>query len=111
MVNLWVKDKSGNPIDIVFGFDDVTGYEGDKGTYIGCNVGRNANRVSNASFTLNGKVYELDKNEGNKNLHSGFNPYSKRMWKVENTGDDKIVLSLHSPHMDQGFPDNMYYQS
>lgn len=107
MVNLWFKDKAGNPIDIVLGFDDVAGYENDKGAYIGCNVGRNANRVSNASFTLNGKVYELDKNEGNNNLHSGFNPYSKRMWNVEDVSDDRIILSLHSPHMDQGFPGNM----
>lgn len=107
MVNLWVKDKKGNPVDIVLGFDDISGYEGDDGTYIGCNVGRNANRVHNASFSLNGKVYELDKNEGNNNLHSGFNPYSKRMWKVDNVSNDSISLSLFSPNMDQGFPGNM----
>lgn len=107
LVNLWVKDKQGNPVDIVLGFDDVLGYECDNGTYIGCNVGRNANRISNASFSLNQKVYELDKNEGNNNLHSGFNPYSKRMWKVNGVDDNSIQLSLFSPHMDQGFPGNM----
>lgn len=107
LVNLWVKDKQGNPVDIVLGFDDVLGYEGDGGTYIGCNVGRNANRVHNASFSLNGTAYELDKNEGNNNLHSGFHPYSKRMWKVDSVNENSISLSLFSPHMDQGFPGNM----
>lgn len=107
MVNFFVKDKNDNPVDIVLGFDDVTGYEKDRGSYIGCNVGRNANRVGGASFTLNGKVYELDKNEGENNLHSGFNPYSKRMWKVEDVSDNSISLLLNSPHMDQGFPGNM----
>ena len=107
MVNLWVKDKQGNPVDIVLGFDNVSGYEGDDGTYIGCNVGRNANRIHNAGFFLNGKKYELDKNEGTNNLHSGFNPYSKRMWKVNSVNDNSISLFLFSPHMDQGFPGNM----
>lgn len=107
LVNLWVKDKQGNPVDIVLGFDDVSGYECDNGTYIGCNVGRNANRILNASFSLNNKIYELDKNEGNNNLHSGFNPYSKRMWKVNSVDENSISLSLFSPHMDQGFPGNM----
>ena len=107
LVNLWVKDKQGNPVDIVLGFDDVSGYECDNGTYIGCNVGRNANRILNARFSINEKVYELDKNEGNNNLHSGFNPYSKRMWKVNSVDENSISLSLFSPHMDQGFPGNM----
>lgn len=107
LVNLIVNDKDGKPVDIALGFDDVTGYEQDNGNFLGCNVGRNANRISNASFSLNGTEYRLEQNDGANNLHSGLSPYSKRMWNVEKYGDDFITFSLNSPHMDQGFPGNV----
>ncbi len=107
LIDLVVKDKEGNPIDIVLGYDDVSGYETDAGNYFGCNVGRNANRISNAKFVLNDVEYNLDKNDGMNNLHSGCNPYSKRIWDVEQKEEGRIVFSLESPHMDQGFPGNL----
>ena len=53
---------------------------------------------------LNNTEYNLDINNGPNNLHSGLNPYSKRVWTVENQNDTSITFSLESPHMDQGFP-------
>lgn len=107
LVNLIVTDKSGTPTDIVLGYDTVSGYENDAGSYLGCNVGRNANRIANAKFCFNGTEYQLEQNDGNNNLHSGFSPYSKRLWKVEEQSDNSITFSLDSPHMDQGFPGNL----
>ncbi|MCD8020808.1 MAG: galactose mutarotase [Clostridiales bacterium] len=103
LVNLFVPDKNGTPIDIVLGYNNVIKYEKDTQS-LGCNVGRIANRIRGASFTLNDTVYTLDKNEGENNLHSGFHPYSKRIWAVENYNDTSITFSLESPDMDQGFP-------
>ena len=108
LVSLWVKDKQGNPVDIVLGFDDVSGYETDEqGTYIGCNVGRFANRVNGGQFVLNGQTYQLDHNEGDNTLHSGFHPYSKRIWETELVTEDTVRFSLLSPDGDQGYPGEM----
>lgn len=107
LINLIVYDQKGEPIDIVLGYDDVSGYELDKGYYLGCNIGRNANRIANARFTLNHVEYILEQNDGVNNLHSGFSPYAKRKWHLENAGDDSITFSLDSPHMDQGYPGNL----
>lgn len=107
LVSLTVPDKNHNPVDIVLGFDNVSGYENDDGTYIGCNVGRNANRIGNGSIVLNGIAYALDKNDGKNNLHSGFHPYSKRLWNVEDYSENSVTFSLESPDMDQGFPGNL----
>lgn len=107
LISIWVKDKNGTPQDVVLGFEDASGYEQDNSTYIGCNVGRFANRVNNAKFTLNDKTYLLDKNEGENTLHSGFHPYSKRIWEVKSTTEDSISLSLNSPDGDQGFPGDL----
>ena len=49
-------------------------------------------------------AYSLDQNDGKNNLHSGNNPYFKRIWNVETYDDNHITFSLNSPNMDQGFP-------
>ena len=104
LVNLWVPDKNGNIADVVLGFDDPKEYI-TSGTYFGCTVGRNANRVGGARFSINGVEYHMDTNDnGKNNLHSGFDPFKNRMWKVERHDPDSIRFSIESPDGDQGFP-------
>ncbi len=103
LVKVLVPDRNGKPVDVVLGYDDAAGYEaGDK--FFGATVGRVANRIGGAAFELNGKTYQLDKNDNGNNLHSGMDFYSKRMWKVTEYGQDHITLVLHSPDGDQGYP-------
>lgn len=101
---LLVPDKDGNKRDVVLGYDNPLGYEGPSGTFFGATVGRNANRIGNASFTLNGKVYQLDANNGRNNLHSGHDFWSFRVWDVKETTENSITFALYSPDGDQGFP-------
>ena len=103
LVNLLVKNKEGEFVDVVLGYDDVTGYENDE-YFFGVPVGRSANRIGGAAFEINGKAYNLDKNEFGNNLHSGFDFYNKRIWKVHSQEEYKITFSLHSPDGDQGYP-------
>ena len=106
IVKLFVPDKDGKVADVVLGFDDPNEYT-KSGTYFGAVVGRNANRVGGAKFTLNNRTYGLDPNDnGVNNLHSGFAPYKNRLWTVERHDADSIRLSLRSPDGDQGFPGN-----
>ena len=106
LYSLLVPDKDGNPVDVVLGYDDPQGYMGPSGTGFGATIGRNGNRIGKAQFTLNGKTYELDKNNNGNNLHSGLDYYHHRMWKVKETTENSITFSLHSPDGDQGFPGN-----
>ena len=103
LVSVCVKGKDGRPVDVVLGFDDVSGYE-EGGDSIGATVGRNANRIGGASVAIDGVTYELDKNDNGNNLHSGFSYYNKRMWEVTGSGDDHVTFCLHSPDGDQGYP-------
>ena len=106
VVSVIVKDKEGKERDVVLGYDDASGYEeGD--VFFGACVGRNANRIGGATFSLNGKKYELVKNDGGKNnLHSGPNCFHTRMWEVEKANDHAITFLLHSKDMEQGYPGN-----
>ena len=90
--------------DVVLGYDDPAGYERPSGTYFGAAVGRNANRIGGAAFTLNGRQIRLPDNDHGNNLHSGPDGYSYRVWDVKNICGNSITLGLHSPDGDQGYP-------
>ena len=105
LVSLFVPDKNGNLDDVVLGFDSLEKYLTNDVCYFGSTIGRNSNRVKNSSFNLNGITYNLDKNERDKNLHSGFNCYNKRAWEYStNENNNSISFNLISPDGDQGFP-------
>ena len=106
LVNVCVPDKDGNPVDVVLGYDDVTGYE-HGGFFYGATIGRSANRTGGAQFEINGVSYELDKNDNGNNLHSGLDFYNERMWEVVENADDHVTFLLHSPDGDQGYPGNI----
>ena len=104
---LLVPDKNHIKRDVVLGYDDPLDYEGPAGTFFGATVGRHANRIANGSFELNGIVYQLDKNNGNNNLHSGLDFWSFRIWDVNEVTENSIRFGLFSPDGDQGFPGNV----
>ena len=105
LVSFTINGKDGTPIDIVLGYDSVSDYEKSDACF-GATVGRNANRIGGAAFTLNGKTYRLAKNDGENNLHSGPDVYYKRMWKTQGVEPDgaSIALTLNTPDGDQGYP-------
>ena len=105
LVQLYVPDSNGQTDDIVLGFDSPAEYAASD-TYFGATVGRNANRIQNAAFVLNNTTYALSPNEAPNSLHSGPDGFERRLWNVEQHVENCIVFSLHSPHLDQGFPGN-----
>lgn len=106
LVSLNVLDQDGRLTDVVLGYNDVTGYEEGTASF-GATVGRNANRIGGASFTINGVDYELEKNDNGNNLHSGPDLYNKRIWEVEKQEEGKVSFLLHSADGDQGYPGNL----
>lgn len=106
---MMVPDRDGVPGDVLLGYDTVEKcltYPG----HMGEPVGRNANRIGGASFTLNGVTYALEVNSGGKNnLHSGPDYYRNRLWDAEvdeSSLGTRVTFSLFSPDGDQGYPGN-----
>lgn len=94
-----VPDKSGALRDVVLGYDTLEQYEAGTSSF-GAFVGRYANRLENAEFTLDGKTYSLTANDGKNHLHG---TYGKRVFRGEIKGD-RLELKLHSPDGEEGFP-------
>ena len=100
--NIIVPAKRG-PVDVVLGHDTMQEYELDNATYCGAFVGRYANRIEGAAFTLNGKTYQLEANNGRNHLHGCF---ARKSYEVKAFGDT-LLLEADSPDGEDGFPGNM----
>ena len=72
--------------------------------FLGAICGRVCNRISRATFSLKGVDYKLDANDGLHCLHGGRGGFSQQFWIIEHQSESKVVFSLLSPHLDQGFP-------
>ena len=91
--------------DIVGGFDDLGNYLRDD-SHQGGTVGRVANRIANARFTMDGKAYNLPKNDGENCLHGGVG-FDRRMWTLEQAGENALVFSYLSKDGEEGFPSDL----
>jgi aldose 1-epimerase len=101
-VQALVPSRKGETRDVVLGYSDARGYERG-GYFLGPTVGRFANRIGGAAFSIEGKTYRLDANDGANCLHGGKGSWNSRMWKSEILADG-VRFSLESPDGDLGFP-------
>lgn len=106
VTNIRTPDKDGKMGSVVLGFDSLKQYTSPK-TYFGAIIGRYANRVANAKFSLNGKEYTLPANDGNNTLHGGTRGFDRRLWDAETTDDGALKLSYLSKDGEEGFPGNV----
>lgn len=103
--SLCVQDKNGKIGDVVLGFDSPQPYLDPDLGYQGLVVGRYANRIRNAAFTIDGESYSTPVNQGSWTLHGGGR-FSFNIWQAEESGDNSVTFSFFSPHMQDGFPGN-----
>ena len=93
--------------DVALHFDRLEHYERDR-AYVGPVVGRFGNRIAQGRFTLDGVAHQVAVNEGVNHLHGGALGFSRRLWRVLETGNGpRVVLGLHSPAGEEGYPGNL----
>ncbi len=106
VVSILAKDRSGKVADVALGYKDYAGYLTAK-DYLGCLVGRYANRIAKGEFTLDGKKYALTKNNGPNTLHGGPTGFQTRLWTpkvVHGTDGDTLELTYVSKDGEEGYP-------
>lgn len=104
--SLHAPDRNGRSADIVLGYDDVESYQS-RPNYFGVTVGRYANRIAMGRFALDGRTYELTRNDATNSLHGGTEGFDKRNWRIVSVAGGPVaraVLALTSPDGDQGYP-------
>lgn len=101
-----VADRNGKLDDVVLGYDSLEGYVKNP-AYLGALIGRYANRIGKAQFTLDGRTYQLAANNDGNTLHGGIKGFDKAVWQAESfekPGQAGIVLTHTSPDGDEGYP-------
>jgi aldose 1-epimerase len=110
LVSLEVPDRNGQLADITLGFDSLEGYI-NVHPYFGATVGRYANRIGKAQFTLDGVLYKLAANNDENHLHGGIKGFDKAVWKpVECKAESEktwVKMSYISEDDEEGYPGNM----
>ncbi len=109
---LIAPDRQGHLADIALGYDDLAGYV-QHPNYFGATIGRFANRIGGARFSLDGKVYRLSVNDKPNSLHGGAKGFDKRVWQIESTqsgSSASVTLTLTSAAGDQGYPGTLHVQ-
>lgn len=108
LVSLKVPDRKGKFADVVTGFDSLDRYIGPPAPpFFGALIGRYANRIGNATFTLDGVHYTLDKNDGPNSLHGGFHGFDKKVWTAKPIGNNSLQLTYLSKDGEEGYPGNL----
>jgi len=107
IVSIRVPDKHGKLIDTVLKYKAIADYKKDE-HYLGCTVGRYANRIENGKFNLLNSGIQLSRNEAGKNhLHGGFIGFDKKYWELTSRTENSLEMQILSPAGDEGYPGNL----
>jgi aldose 1-epimerase len=106
LTSLEVPDRDGKLADVVLGLDDFASYE--RGTaFFGATVGRVANRIRNAKFSLGGQEYHLAANDPPHHLHGGPKGFFRVVWDpkpFETPDGPALELTYVSKDGEEGYP-------
>lgn len=112
IVSIKVPDRQGYVDDVIVGYGDLDSFE-IKDRFMGCTIGRYANRIDNAAFTLDGHEVKVDANEHFKgspvHCHGGREGFDRFLWDAQVIETpDSVGVRFHrlSPDGESGFPGN-----
>ena len=111
VTDILIPDKNGVMGNVILGYESLSGYTQTGNPYFGCLVGRYANRIANAKFSLDGKEYTLAANNNGNTLHGGLKGYDKVVWEVSGTetlaDHSDLKLKYESKDGEEGYPGNL----
>lgn len=100
-----VPDANGILANVLKGYKELSGYLNDT-YYTGATIGRFANRIAGASFTLGRQTFRLEANDGQNTNHGGYSGFHQKIWQWEELPDG-IRFHLNSPDGEGGYPGNI----
>ncbi|MCR5626764.1 MAG: galactose mutarotase [Lachnospiraceae bacterium] len=105
ITSIIVPDKDGKFDDVALGYDTLEPYLTNN-EFMGATIGRAANRIAGARFTIDGVEYKVPVNENDNNLHTDIdNGFHKKLWKATvDDANNAVVMEYTSPDGENGFP-------
>lgn len=112
IVSVRMPDRNGKIDEVALGFDTLAPYE-QPHACMGATIGRYANRIGGARFTLNGQLYTLFQNENGNCLHGGRENFQFKWFKgdvMEDEREDAVLLTYVAHDGEEGFPGKLRMQ-
>ncbi|MEJ5995737.1 aldose epimerase family protein [Pedobacter sp. Du54] len=106
VVSIHVPDKNNKLVDVALGYDSVNSYRKEGEPFFGALIGRYGNRIGKGKFSLEGKEYQLQLNNGPNSLHGGTDGFFSKVWEAKQDGQ-KLELSYVSNDGEAGYPGNL----
>ena len=106
LVSAVVSDNQNKYDNVVLGYTSLAGYVADE-CYMGATVGRFANRIGGAKFTMDSVIYGLDANDGANSNHGGNAGFHTKVFDHQVT-DEGVSFTLQSADGDGGYPGNLH---
>lgn len=94
-------------INVIQSFETAGDYKLRDGYVCGA-IGRVANRIAKAKFTLNGQEYQLTKNEGENQLHGGLQGFHHKFYEVEEI-ENGLKMTCVSSDGEDGYPGKLIF--
>lgn len=108
VVSIIVPDRDGRRGDVAIGYGSISEYLDNPGErFLGCIVGRYANRIAGGRFSIDGADYQLPLNDNGQTLHGGLKGLDCHVWTVDSVSPTMARFSYTSPDGDEGFPGEM----
>jgi len=104
VVSLLVPDKDNKLVDVVLGYDSIASYRKKGEPFFGALIGRYGNRIGKGKFSLDGKEYQLQLNDGVNTLHGGTDGFYSKVWEAKQVDGQKLALSYISNDGEAGYP-------
>ena len=110
LIRIFMPDKDGQMDDVLVGCKTPEAYYNEN-PYFGATIGRYANRIGGAVFTLNGKTYQVEANEKANSLHGGSSTnFDRQIWDAQIIDENTLALFHISPDGAGGYPGELKVQ-
>lgn len=107
LVSLWVPNNNKGFTDVVLGYDSLRSYQKKGEPFFGALIGRYGNRIAKGKFSLDGRDYQLQLNDGINTLHGGFDGFFAQAWDAKKLNRQTLELSYLSKDGEAGYPGNL----
>jgi len=98
-----VPDRHGTLADVVLGYDSIDAAQGGQPS-MGAFIGRYANRIGAAKFSLNGQDYQLAANNGANSLHGGQKGSRFQVFAARQLADNAVEMSYVFKDGEENYP-------
>lgn len=109
LTSIRVPDSAGNFENVIVGSEHLDDYL--RNFPAASVIGRYANRIGGARFSIDGQDYSVTRNNAPHHIHGGRRGFARQLWSAQplpNGMDHSgVTLRLRSEDGDEGFPGNL----